>query len=86
MHEVYRAKLNDEGRLVIPAACRKKAGLDAGQEVLIQVNEQGLVVYTQEQALKRLQAWVSSHVPPEKSLADELIADRRAEAAQESNG
>ncbi len=83
MNEVYRAKLNDEGRLVIPAACRKQAGLMPGQEVFLQVSDQGLLVYTQDLALKRLQDWVAVHVPPGVSLVDELIADRRAAAARE---
>jgi bifunctional DNA-binding transcriptional regulator/antitoxin component of YhaV-PrlF toxin-antitoxin module len=83
MNEVYRAKLNDEGRLVIPAACRKLLGMSPGQELLLQISEQGLIVYTQDVAVKRLQDWVTSHVPPGVSLVDELIADRRAEAARE---
>jgi AbrB family looped-hinge helix DNA binding protein len=85
MEEVYRAKLNDEGRLVIPAACRKKLGMTAGQEVLLKVHNDGLLVYTQEQAIKRLQDWVARRVPPGVSLVDELITERRAEAAKEAN-
>jgi bifunctional DNA-binding transcriptional regulator/antitoxin component of YhaV-PrlF toxin-antitoxin module len=39
MQEVFRAKLNDEARLVIPASCRKKLVLLPGQELLVRVNE-----------------------------------------------
>lgn len=85
MNEVYRAKLNEEGRLVIPAACRKQLGLAAGQEVLLQVSGQGLLVYTPDQAVKRLQDWVACHVPPGSSLVNNLIAERRTEAAKEAN-
>lgn len=83
MNEVYRAKLNNEGRLIIPAACRKELGLTAGQEVLVRVSSQGLLVYTQDFAVKRLQDWVANHVAPGTSLADELIAERRTEAAED---
>lgn len=83
MNEVYRAKLNEEGRLVIPAACRKQLGLAAGQEVLLQVSSQGLLVYTQDLAVKRLQNWVADHVPTSTSLADDLMTDRRTEAAKD---
>jgi AbrB family looped-hinge helix DNA binding protein len=83
VNEVYRAKLNDEGRLVIPAACRKRLGMSPGQELLLQISEQGLLVYTPDLALKRLQDWVAVHVPPGVSLVDELIAERRAEAVRE---
>ena len=85
MNEVFRAKLNEEGRLVIPAACRKKAGIRTGQEVFLQVHEQGVLVYTQDIALKRVQNWVASKLAPGASLAAELIAERHAETAKHAS-
>jgi bifunctional DNA-binding transcriptional regulator/antitoxin component of YhaV-PrlF toxin-antitoxin module len=85
MEEVFRGRLNSEGRLNIPAPCRKRLGLQPGQEVLMQISDEGLFLYTQDQALKRLQNWVASAVPAGVSLADELIAERRAEAAKEAS-
>ena len=85
MEEVFRAKLNSEGRLNIPASCRKRLGLRPGQDVLMQISNNGLFVYTHDQALKKLQDWVASVVPAGVSLADELIADRRTEAAREES-
>jgi AbrB family looped-hinge helix DNA binding protein len=85
MSEVYRAKLNYEGRIVIPAACRKKLGMVPGQDVLLQINDGGLFVYTQELCLSRLREWVVDRVAPGVSLADELLSERRAEAAKEAN-
>jgi AbrB family looped-hinge helix DNA binding protein len=84
MGEVYKAKLNDEGRLVIPAAARKELGLQSGQEVIVRVTDQGLLISTFEQSLKRFQDEVTRLVGPGLSLADELIAERRAEAAKEA--
>jgi hypothetical protein len=43
-----------------------------------------LLLYTQEQAVRRLQGWVCA-LAPDRSLADELIAERRTEAAREEN-
>lgn len=83
MNEVFHAKLTDEYRLVIPAACRKQLGLLPGQEMLLQITEHGLLLYTQDQAVKRLQDWCASHIPADVSLVDELISERRAEAARE---
>jgi hypothetical protein len=40
-------------------------------------------VYTIDAAIRRAQALVRQYVPAERSLVDELIADRRAEAARE---
>jgi AbrB family looped-hinge helix DNA binding protein len=85
MNEVYRAKLNSEYRLVIPAECRRRLGLQPNQEMLLQVSDRGLLLYTHDQALKRLQDWCAAHIPPEVSLVDELIAERRAEATKEAN-
>jgi AbrB family looped-hinge helix DNA binding protein len=84
MNEVYRAKLNDEYRLVIPAACRKQLGLQPGQEMLIKVTERGLEMTTYDLALKRFQDHVQALVPADVSLVEELIAERRAEAAKEA--
>lgn len=85
MNEVYRAKLNSEGRLFVPAGCRTQAGLRPGQEVLLKVTPDGVLLYTHDQAVKRLQDWCAAHIPPDTSLVDELIAERRAEAAKEAN-
>ena len=84
MDGVYRAKLNEEGRLVIPAAYRKRYGLENGQEVMLKATQEGLLIATFDQALERFQADVAALVGPNVSLADELIADRRQEAATES--
>ena len=35
------------------------------------------------QAIRRAQALLRRYVPPSRSLADEILADRRAEAARE---
>jgi bifunctional DNA-binding transcriptional regulator/antitoxin component of YhaV-PrlF toxin-antitoxin module len=83
--EFYHARLNDEGRIVIPAACRRQVGLQTGKDVLLKITPDGLLLYTQEQSLKRLQDWVAKGVAPGISLVDELIAERRAEAATEAN-
>jgi AbrB family looped-hinge helix DNA binding protein len=83
MTEVYRAKLNDEGRLVIPAACRKQLGLHPGQEVLLQMTRDGVLLTTFDQALKHFQDEVTGLVGPGVSLVGEMIADRRVEAARE---
>jgi bifunctional DNA-binding transcriptional regulator/antitoxin component of YhaV-PrlF toxin-antitoxin module len=85
MNEIYRAKLNREGRLSIPSGCRSKAGLQSGQEVLLKITPAGLLLYTHDQAVKHLQDWCAANVLPGVSLADGLIADRRAEAAKEAN-
>lgn len=84
MTEVHRARLNDEGRLVIPAGLRKSLGLRPGQEVLLRRTATGIELTTFEMAVKQFQDRVAGVVPAGVSLADELIAERRAEAARET--
>ena len=81
MEDVYRAKINEEGRLVIPAAYRKQYGLGNGQEVVLRATDEGLLISTFDQALQRFQADVAALAGPDVSLVDELISDRRKEAA-----
>jgi AbrB family looped-hinge helix DNA binding protein len=76
-------KLGEGGRLVIPAEIRKILGLKVGDSLLLRVEDSELHIITVEQAWSRAQGIVRRFVPPGESLVDELIADRRAEAARE---
>jgi antitoxin PrlF len=79
-----KATINQQGRIVIPAECRAAAGLKPGDELLIEpIGEGELRLFTAEQAIKRAQAIVARHVPRDRDLVAELIAERRAEAARE---
>jgi AbrB family looped-hinge helix DNA binding protein len=72
------------GRLVIPSGLRKRLGLRPGSHVTLTENVDGdLVVSTPEAALHKLQSLVRRHVPEGVSLVDELLAERRAEAAHD---
>jgi AbrB family looped-hinge helix DNA binding protein len=79
-----RARMNQQGRIVIPAECRKAAGLKPGDELLIEsVGEGELRLCTREQAIRRAQAMVAPYLPKGRDLVQEFIDDRRAEAARE---
>ena len=79
-----RARINHQGRIVIPAECRAAAGLKPGDELLIEaVGEGELRLRTPEQAIKAAQAIVARRVPKNRDLVAELIAERRAEAERE---
>ena len=78
---VQRVKIIEGGKLVIPAAMRRALGIGSGDMVLVDVEDGELRVRSLPKAIKRAQAIVRRHVPKGVSLADELIADRRGEAA-----
>jgi len=79
-----RARMNQQGRIVIPAECRAAAGIKPGDELLIEAIGKGeLRLRTPEQAIRAAQAIVARRVPKNRDLVAELIAERRAEAKRE---
>ena len=79
-----RTRINQQGRIVIPAECRAAAGLKPGDELLVEtVGEGELRLRTKQQAIKAAQAIVARYVPKGRDLVQELIDERRAEAARE---
>ncbi len=74
-----RAKLAEGGRIVIPAEYRQAMGLQVGDEVILQLDGEELRIFTISQAIKRAQELVRRFIPQNRSLADELIAERKKE-------
>ena len=83
MQDTYKARIGEEGRVVLPLDWRKAVHAKPGDELVIQVSDDGLHISTVRQAIKRFQKLVALHVPPEVDLVDELIRERRAEADDE---
>lgn len=78
-----RTRIADGGRVVIPAEFRKALGLCVGDPVLLILENGGVTLVTPDEAIRQARAIVREHVPEGRSLVDELIAERRAEAARE---
>lgn len=83
MNDEIRLKINQNGRVVIPAAVRKALGVDIGDELIGQLTDDELRITTMKRRIERAQRHVRKYVKPGVSLVDELIADRRREAARE---
>jgi AbrB family looped-hinge helix DNA binding protein len=78
------ARINQQGRIVIPAECRVAAGLKPGDELIVEpIGEGELRLRTRRQAIKKAQAIVAPYLPKGRDLVQELIDERRAEAARE---
>jgi AbrB family looped-hinge helix DNA binding protein len=73
------------GRVVIPAEFRKALGVEVGDDMVIELTNGELRLRSFDAALKRVQEIVRRYVPEDVSLADELIRERRAEAAREES-
>ncbi len=81
--ENVRATVNAGGRIVIPAAYRRALGIKQGDEVILRLEDGEVRIITPAQAIRRAQALVRRYVPAGRSMADELIAERRVDAARE---
>lgn len=75
--------VNEQGRVTIPAQIRRAAGIEPGAPLVVYVEDGRVVLETREQLAARLRRDVAAAWTGEGSVVDELIADRRAEAARE---
>ena len=78
-----RAKITDDGGVTIPAEYCEALGLAIGDEVILTLEDDQIRLSTVDAAIRRAQDLVSQYVDPQRSLVDELLADRRAEAKSE---
>jgi hypothetical protein len=70
--------------VLLPSWWRKKQGVGRSTELLAAVTEEGaLILETRKQGLRRARALLRKYLPADVSLSDELVAERRAEAARE---
>ena len=76
-------KVDRHGRVVIPAEYRRALGLQEGDAVMIRLDDGALRIVTRPEAIRRAQELVTRRTSGERSLVDELTAERRAEAAGE---
>jgi AbrB family looped-hinge helix DNA binding protein len=78
-----RLRVNENGRVVIPAAFRKALGINVGDEVVLRIEDDELRITTLKRRLERAQRLVRKHVKPGTSLVDQLISERREASRHE---
>jgi AbrB family looped-hinge helix DNA binding protein len=78
-----RLRINQNGRIVIPATYRKAMGVDVGDEVILRMEDDELRITTMKGKIERAQRIARKYVKPGVLLSDELIAERREEAKRE---
>lgn len=79
----YRVQIGDRGRMVLPAEVRKRLKLGPGDEVLVTEQSDGSLRLLSAQQVVRETRGLYRVRSGKRSLVDELIADRRAEARRE---
>lgn len=79
-----RISVQPNGRMFLPAALRRRLGLEEGGHVIAEVEGDTVRLSTPDRDLMEARALFRRHVPEGgPSLVDELIAERRAESAAE---
>ncbi|MCU1316088.1 MAG: Transcriptional regulator, AbrB family [Candidatus Acidoferrum typicum] len=78
-----RQRVNENGRIVIPASFRKALGINIGDEVVLRMEDDELRITTLKRRVERAQRLVQKHVKRGTSLVNELIAERREAARNE---
>jgi AbrB family looped-hinge helix DNA binding protein len=78
-----RMRVNENGRVVIPASFRERLGIRVGDEVVLRIQDDELRISTLKHNIERAQRLVRKHVKAGTSLVDELIAERSEAARNE---
>ncbi len=76
-------KVQDGGRIVIPAEYRRALGLNVGDDVILSLEAEEIRILSRKEAGGRAKALVRRYVPEGTVLSDELLAERRREAADD---
>ncbi len=81
--EEIRMRVNENGRVVIPASFRKALGIHPGDEIVLRVEDDELRITTLKKRIWQAQQLVRPYLKPGSSMAKELIAERREAAKHE---
>lgn len=79
----YRVRLAAGGRIVIPAEVRQLLGIQVGEELLLNLDEVGFRLTTSRQAIRQAQSLFAKMKGEGESVVEELLRERRDEAAKE---
>jgi len=81
--EFVKARLNENGRIVIPADIRQKMGLKPGDTVLMSFDGEVLKIESHRARIRRVQQSLRQHIPAARALSAELVAERHEEVQQQ---
>lgn len=82
MSDTNFVEVGPKGRVLIPAQVRRRLGIEQGTHLAVLVDDEAVVLVPRAAIERRLQA-IFKGVPV--SMADELLGERRAEAAAEAD-
>lgn len=80
--QIEHVTLGHDGRIVIPIAARRDLGLKPGETLIVESDGTSLPVRSYDTVVQETQDYFRQFAGG-ASIVDELIADRRLEAARE---
>ncbi len=80
---VHHVVMGKDGRIVIPANIRSQVNMPKGGAFVVRVEDGVVTLEPLSHAIAAVQAMMKPYAIEGVSIVDELIADRRAEAARE---
>lgn len=80
---IAKGRMVEGGRIIVPAAFRRAMRVVKGDTLVMELHGDELRVRPARSALRRIQDRLKAHAPAsgEKLVSDELIEERRREAA-----
>lgn len=82
MSDTDVVSVGPKGRVVIPAGIRRELGIEEGSELVALVEGEAVVLVPRSAIKTRLRSLFAA---ARESVRDELIAERRAEAARDAS-
>ena len=80
----FTARINENGRIVIPALIREQMGLKTGEAVIMEVDDGVLRIESHRAHIRRIQKEFRQPDTPSRELAArQLTEDRQEDATQE---
>jgi len=79
----FMVAVADRGRVVLPAEVRERLNIKAGDRLTLRLEPDGTIRLQTAAVFARSLVGIFKHLAPGRSLVDELIAERRREAAKE---
>ena len=81
--QAYAVTMADRGRLVLPADVRERLKIKEGDRLTLRVDPDGTIRLQTPEVFAHSLVGIFKHLAPGRILSDELIAERRREAAME---
>ena len=75
-------RVMENGRIVLPAAIRKRLGLEKGGTVIVEVGEEKVTLRSVEQVLDKVKATFDKYADLPGTLVDDFLANRRADSGE----